>query len=263
MSLNREVWKAEFTKEGTLPWLCPRCAVSRLRVRKETLFDGETRESKATHDHDRWEPEWIEGRFSCLMECAHCHGDIAVAGTYRVQDDRYHDPEHGDGGDYESYYRPHFFSESPLIIDIPSNTPLEVTGELEIAFRLFWGDPWACANRIRSSVEALLTAQRIQRTSGRIPANGKRQFLTLHARLLRFGKKQPKLAEALMAAKWLGNAGSHAAPLTPDDVLDGFEIVEHALDKLYSDREKRVGALSRAINRRKAPRSPRRSSRAR
>jgi uncharacterized small protein (DUF1192 family) len=61
-----------------------------------------------------------------------------------------------------------------------------------------------------------------------------------------------------MAVKWLGNAGSHAAPLTADDVLDGFEILEHALDKLYSERDERVGALTRAINRRKAPRSRRR-----
>lgn len=259
--MNRDVWKAEFRKEDTLLWACPRCAVSRLRVRKQSLCEGETRESRANHHHDGWEPEWIDGRFSCLMECPHCRGNISVAGRYRVQDDRYHDPEHGVGGDYASYYRPHYFSESPLIIDIPQETPLEVTGELEIAFRLFWGDSWACANRIRSSVEALLTAQRIPRTSGRIPAKGKRHFLTLHDRLLRFGKKQPALSDALMAAKWLGNAGSHAAPLTPDDVLDGFEIVEHALDKLYSNREKRVGSLSRAINRRKAPRSPRRSSR--
>jgi hypothetical protein len=41
-----------------------------------------------------------------------------------------------------------------------------------------------------------------------------------------------------------------------DASLDGFEIVEHALDKLYSAREKSVGALTRAINHRKALRSP-------
>jgi hypothetical protein len=137
--MKRETCKAEFTKEGTLPWQCPRCSVSRLRVKAGSLHEGETRESKANYHQEGWEPEWIEGRFSCLMECSHCKGDVSVAGTYRVQDDRFHDPEHGEGGDYESYYRPHFFSESPLLIDIPEKTPLEVIRELEIAFRLFWG----------------------------------------------------------------------------------------------------------------------------
>lgn len=261
MTLNRDTWKAEFTRESTLLWSCPKCRASRLRLRKESLFDGETRDSKASHNEDGWEPEWIDGRFACMMECPHCHGEISVAGKYRVQDDRYYDKVHGEGGDYHTYYRPEFFSDSPHIIDIPSGTPFDVICELEIAFRLYWGDPWACANRIRSSIETLLTAQRIPKTSGSIPTKSRRQFLTLHERLLRFGKKHAALAEALMAVKWLGNAGSHAAPLTPDDILDGFEIVEHVLDKLYSTREQRASALARVINRRKAPRSPRRPSR--
>lgn len=259
MTPNRDTWKAEFTKESALPWSCPRCKASRLRLRKETLFDGETQESKASHNHDGWDPEWIDGRFSCMMVCLHCHGEISVAGKARVQDDHHFDNQRGEVGGYEMYYRPEFFSESPHIIEIPKGTPPGVTSELEIAFRLYWVDPWACANRIRSTIEALLTTQRVPKTSR--SAKNRRQFLTLHERLLRFGKKHAALSEALMAVKWLGNAGSHAAPLTPDDILDGFEIVEHVLDKLYSTREQRAATLARAINRRKAPRSPRRTPR--
>ena len=258
MPLNRKLWLREFTKEGKVEWPCPQCGHSALRLRKETLFEGQTRESQSASDHPGWEPEWIDGRFSCMMDCPHCGGNLAVAGKYRVQDDRHYDEVHGEEGDYEAYYRPEFFSESPLMISIPESTPSEVSEELKSAFRLFWVDPWACANRIRSSVEELLTAQKVPRTTGRIPANSRRKFLKLHDRLVRFGARKPELSEALMAVKWLGNAGSHSSPVTHEDILDGFEIVELVLEKLYSQREQRVKALSRAINRRKAPRSRRR-----
>ena len=101
---------------------------------------------------------------------------------------------------------------------------------------------------------------RVPRTTGRI-AGRKRSFLTLHARLDRFKAKNGELGAALMAVKWLGNAASHSSSLTRDDVLDGFEILEHVLDEPYSQREARVRSLSSEINRRKAPRSRRRPSR--
>lgn len=259
MAISRTVWKGEFTSTSKILWPCPSCGAGTLRLKKDTLASGETRDSKQAHEHEAWDPEWIDGRFSCMMECPNCDNQVSVAGRYRVQDDRYWDERSGDSGDYDLYYKPEFFSESPQPIAIADNTPQEVVSELENAFRLYWVDPFAAANRIRASIEALLTAQRIPRTAGRSPGRGKRVFLPLHDRIVRFSKKQPDIGDQLMAVKWLGNAGSHSAAITPDDVLDGFEIMEYALDKLYSDREKRVKAISRAINRRKAPRSPRRA----
>ena len=260
--MNRKLPIREFTKDGTVVWPCPQCSHGALQLRKESLFEGETTESKVSSGDPAWEPEWIDGRFSCMMGCPHCGGQISVAGKYRVQDDRYYDEREGGGGEYQSYYRPEFFSESPPLIAVPEETPPEVLEELRGSFRLFWADPSACANRIRSSLEALLTAQRIPLTTGRIAAKGRRKFLSLHDRLVRFAAKQPELSEALMAVKWLGNAGSHSSPVTEDDIRDGFEIVELVLDKLYSRREQRVKSLSRAINRRKGPRSARRPPRA-
>lgn len=260
MPIDRAIWNAEFTRNGSVPWACPSCQASRLRVVTSTLFDGQTRESKDGMQTLAAEPEWIDGRFSCLMDCPHCGGEIAVAGKYRVQDDRYLDPVEGESGDYENYYRPLFFTESPRIIMLPDKTPDGVTDELLLAFRLFWSDPWGCANHIRSAVEELLTAQRIPQTNGRTAKTGGRRFLTLAARIDRYRQKRPDLAEALDAIRWLGNAGSHADRITSDDVLDGFAIIEHVLDALYSHRERHANAIARAINRRKAPRSRRRGA---
>jgi hypothetical protein len=196
-----------------------------------------------------------------MLSCPHCGGQIAVSGKYRVQDDRHYD-EFGEAGDYENYYRPLFFSDAPHIISIPPEAPKPVSEQLCKSFQLFWADVEGCANSIRIAVEKLLTSQGIPRTNGRQAARAgkKRSFLTLHSRIELFRAKNPMIADALMAVKWIGNAGSHSSPTQSSDLLDGYALMSFALDELYVRRDARIGALTRAINRRRAPRSRRRGS---
>jgi hypothetical protein len=189
------------------------------------------------------------------MDCAHCGNVVAVAGVFRMQDDRYYDEEHGEEGNYEKYFRPRYFTESPLLVDIPEATPDAVVTELLASFQLFWCDPLACTNRIRSAVEKLLTDQKVPQITG---TKGKRNFLTLHSRIEKYRKSRSDIADALMAVKWIGNAGSHSSSVTIEDALDGYELVDWVLDSLYAKRHRRAASLTKAINRRKAPRSPRR-----
>lgn len=222
-------------------------------VVKDSLRTGQTRESAEAQGDLASEPEWIDGRFVCMLGCHHCKGEIALAGKYRWQDERHCDPIQGEVGDYAKYFTPLFFSEAPHVISIPQDAPNDVREKLLDSFRLYWHDPESSANRVRSALELLLTAQGVNRT-----VSGKRgSHLKLHHRIERYASKRPDLADPLLAVKWLGNAGSHATPLSRDDVLDGYEIMEHVLDELYVRRARRVGALSREINRRKGPRSSR------
>ncbi len=259
MTIDRGVWTAEFTAHSTPRWPCPACGSGRLKVRPDSLQESETATSSAQHEHGAWEPEWIDGRFACLFDCVECSNSVAVAGKYRVQDERHYDPRDGETGDYEKYYRPEYFSESPNVIPLGERLPVEVAAEIRASYQPFWSDPVACANRVRSAVEKLLTAQRIPRTSGRIPEK-RRRFLTLHQRIERFGNAHADLAAKLMAIKWVGNAGSHASTVSIEDLLDGYELLAFVLDELYSGRRRRADALASTINRRKAPRSPRRAS---
>lgn len=261
MGLKRDKWKEEFHAGGSLRWQCPACHVSPLRVVPDSLKTGETSASKAIHDDLAFQPEHIAGRFVCMMDCAHCGNEVGVAGTYRVQDDRYIAHLEGEEGDINKYYSPRYFTESPHLVEIPESTPYIITDELIASFQLFWSDPLACTNRIRSSVEKLLNTEKIPQTTGRRPAKGRRQFLTLHNRIELYRKKRPEVAEKLMALKWIGNAGSHASGTTVDDALDGYELMDWVLDTLYARRHRRASVLTREINRRKAPRSPRRWSR--
>ena len=125
------------------------------------------------------------------------------------------------------------------------------------SFKLYWLSPEACANSIRSVVEGLLTHFKVRLTSKN--AKGQRVLLSLHARIDLFRQTNPDLADALMAVKWIGNAGSHSRPIMREDLLDGYELMEHVLDELFVQREKRIARLSRQINRRKRPRSVKRA----
>lgn len=60
--------------------------------------------------------------------------------------------------------------------------------------------------------------------------------------------KRPEVANALMAVKWIGNDGSHDGKLTVDDVLDGVDMLEHALNLLYGDQDdilRRIAVVNR------------------
>lgn len=255
--MDRSPWKAEFTTHVAPRWPCPACQSGRLKLRPGSLQEGETAASRAEHGHPAWDVEWIDGRFACFFDCVECGNSVAVAGRYRVQDDRYYDEHKGEGGDFEKYYKPTYFSDAPPLIALPSSLPDALVVDVRASFQHFWGDATACANRVRSAIEKLLTDQRIQRTSGRV-AGKRRRFLTLHERIERFRAVHSNAAGKLMAIKWVGNAGSHADKITTDDLLDGYELLAFVLEELYSNRRRRADSLASTINRRKAPRSPRR-----
>src|ERR1700674_4753957 len=98
MSLDRVVWRSEFTRVSRLPWSCPTCNGARLAVQEGTLHDGQTGASAEAQGHGASEPEWIDGRFACMLVCGNCRAEIALAGSYRVQDDRHLDEAAGETG---------------------------------------------------------------------------------------------------------------------------------------------------------------------
>ena len=82
----------------------------------------------------------------------------------------------------------------------------------------------------------------------------KRKPLSLHKRIENFRTTHPREADLLMAIKWIGNSGSHTnEPLTKDDILDGFEILDHVTISLYETESIRINKLSKKINQRKKP----------
>jgi len=252
--MDRHEWPNRFTAKDAAkaPWSCPSCGQPALTVAPGTVHVEEGRESAAARDHEFWEPEWVEGRFVCLLRCT-CHEVIAVAGRQGLAQGFSGSPDDPDI-DYYNYYEPLVFEPPLRPIHLATAVPSDVREQLEQSFRLFWCDLDACSNRIRTSIEKLLDYHGVKRTV--ISKNRKRVELKLHARIELFAKGGEPLSDHLMAVKWLGNAGSHAAaPVTRDDVFDAYEIIEFVLREMFDQAASRIKRITKLINKTKKPRS--------
>jgi len=166
--------------------------------------------------------------FSIHLKCRSCNETIAVTGymTEYVSDDE-RQPQ--------KEVTPLFYYPAPKIIHIPNSCPKSVVKVINESFNLFWINASSCANKIRLSIEVLLDELGI-------PKKG-----TLNSRLKVFEKTNSDVSQFLIAIKWIGNAGSHSL-ITKNQVLDGYELLEFALEKLFNDREDKLKKLSEEIN---------------
>lgn len=253
MPVDRILWQRDAFSERRVPaWPCPNCSAGALDIDENTLFTAETAESISAHDIPDWEPDWIIGWFGCRLTCRRCGEQVAVAGQTKVQqfEDDYGRPE------YVRLLYPCYFSNPPPLITLPDRTPPTVAELLSQSFGLFWIDSASCANRIRTSIEEILTDRGVRRTelTGKQKVK-RRKRIELHRRIEEFQVANPEVAKMMMAMKWLGNAGSHPGNLSRSDLLDTYEMVDHVLDQLYSSRTGRVRRIASVINKRRRPRS--------
>jgi hypothetical protein len=254
--MDRHEWPNRFSvKDGAgAPWPCPSCGQRALTVAAGRAHVHEGRGSSQSRDHPAWDPEWIEGRFVCILRCT-CGEFVAVIGCQGVEQS-FFDTADGPEIDYSDYFEPLLFEPALRVIQIPNSVPSDVTDHLLQSFRLFWADPGAASNHVRQAIESLLDFHGVKRTV--ISNRGKRVELKLHNRIELFAtsRKGVPISNHLMAAKWVGNAGSHAATkITRDDVFDEYEIIEYVLREMFDSTLKRIARITKAINKTKKPRS--------
>lgn len=213
-----------------------------------SLTHHETVESLLRQPDEGWDPDVAEYAFSCWLRCAapKCGGFVAVVG--RGFEDAGWDDRNGTT--WEPCFRPECAWPMPPVFTLPATCPESVAAEVRSSFSLCWSDQPAAASRLRVSLEHLLDEIGIQRKRR---ASTGYEALSLHKRLEVLSGTQPKVAANLMAIKWLGNTGSHESSVALEDLLKGYEIMEHALDTLLGQRAKRVAAFAKDLTRRHAP----------
>jgi hypothetical protein len=248
---GKNLWKKKFKYWPT--WPCPTCFSVAVSLEKNTLKSIETGPSARQHGEDYWNPEMITERFTAILKCRNpsCGEVFSVCGNSEIEQDFSYDHEGQTQIDYQSVFEPQFFNPPLPVFAIPLNCPDEVSLQLTSAFSLIWHDLESCANRMRSGVEALLDDRSVSKTT--LTAKKKRVPLTLHSRIELFKKKQPEAAEFLMAIKWIGNYGSHKSTKTMsvDDLLNGFEFFEAALDLLYVSKAVTLKKMAAKVTKRK------------
>ena len=251
--MDRRALKIPFTRDSTPDWSCPRCTKGLLRFVEGKFHTEERKDSRDAHSHEAWDPDWIEYVYSGLLQCSNhnCGEFVANSGTGAVDVD----VVIGDDGEPEQtwgdFFRPKYFEPPLQLTDLPEECPDSVSKPLEESFRLFFSSPSAASNNVRIALEAILTELGVKRFNTK---NGKRIFLNLHSRISLLPPKYSDLGELLLAIKWLGNAGSHAdSAITIDDVMDAYELIDHVLQELYTQKAKKAKALAKLINKKKGP----------
>ena len=246
--MDRTLWSRSIDKVSSPRYPCPECRRGALRMDVKSMKYELTAGVQATSEVGRGlGSDATQVYVHVLVSCPDCGQGVAVAGDGGV------DPSSTQSLALSgrNFFLPKSAHPMPEIFAIPTVCPKPVKEELHRAFSLFWSDPSASANRIRSAVEILLDELGVSR---RARGKGELKILTLHQRLQRFAEGEPENGSNLLAVKWLGNAGSHGEALKHDDLLDALEIVEHVLQETLTRRSKRIAELARKIERNHAPR---------
>ena len=248
MAVKRDLWNEPLSRTYTPNWHCPTCDGGYLRLVPESLHALNTAASIQARDHPAWDPDWSQHRFTALLKCnnSNCSEAASIAGAGRLEF-----VQTGHDTDYEEFFTPEFFKPSPNLISIPADCPPEAVSQLQQAFVASWGDSSAAANHIRVAVERLL--DHIKQPQTRLSPKGKREVLSLHKRIESLAARDKSLSESLLAVKWLGNAASHSDVLTRDEIFDAMDILEVALQALFSKNGAAIKRLVKQINQRKGP----------
>ncbi len=132
------------------------------------------------------------------------------------------------------------------LFSIPQKIPTKIKTELINSFSLFFWDYDACANKLRRTVEALLSCNKIPNYH---IVNHKQKDLKLYDRIELLQKKKPKLDIEiyLHAIRKIGNTGSHKDNVSKENIFDCFEFISKIIDVLYNKQEVKLRAKAKKI----------------
>ena len=252
LNMNKELFfKTNFTEDKLPAWNCPSCFTGLFQL--SNFKFAETSQSVQWRKRPEWEPEYIQYTFSGSLVCIKCGEFVAFSGNgferfvnnYDNINDEYFE-------DNFSEFTPTNFFPPLQIFQINSNCPENIKQLLNDSFSLFWIDLNSCANKIRISLELLMDYLKVRKTV--IDKNGKRKKITLHNRILLFGEKNKEVSKIFFAIKWIGNEGSHNGNLSKKDIIENYNMLQLALDKIFDNNEKKIMKIVTEINKRKGVR---------
>lgn len=232
--------KAFFTSLH-VEWPCPACGQLTLQIKKESLHQALTYNSRKLWKEEWSQPDMLSGVFCCMAEChrPQCEEVVVCSGTSGNEEDC-----DETGLYYYSVYTPVNFVPplNPFIIH--EKCPVEISEPLVASFSVYLAQPGSAANLIRITVERLLTA------IGVPELNDKGKRMVLHERLEKhLPGTYSDYAGPLMAIKFLGNAGSHTYDeVKIGDIEDAFEIMEYVVNDIFSGRKESIAVLTERLS---------------
>ena len=239
------LWTNEFSE---LPsWRCPTCQSGTLRENKDRTVIHETGLSVEGHKHDAWDPDWNTERFAAFLDCVNpnCKETVIVSGSTRISLEHNYDYRGDASEDWVRWFRPKSIEPAVPMFLRHEEYGDAINSLLYNAFKLYWSDREACANKFRSCIEAFLLAQGV-------PATG-----PLHQRILNYGQHHVEEAKLLMSVKWIGNEGTHAtSSFSVEDLFHCAAVIQHVLEEAYLGRKRKLLEKADEINSRYSASTP-------
>lgn len=242
--MNRKLWLQSYWK-GHLPrWPCPGCHAEALVEDVSSQIVAESAESAQLRHTEDWDPEWTEKRCAVLLRCGACQDAAIAVGHFSVELSQF-------DGNYDDTFVPAATYPALPVVAVPKTCDKSIKAEVRAAEALIWLSPTSACARLRTAIERLLDELGVQRFT---VSKGKRYRLHLHARILKLPPKHQGIRDHLLAVKWIGNEGAHETALRLEDVLDGLEVLEYALDRIYDPRSRNVKKIVRGVLKKKGSR---------
>lgn len=259
-----------FTADETETWPCPSCVTGRIFLDRKSLLatpNAWTRRAKATWDE--YDPRDSEQHFTCQWRCNNpqCKEVVHVSGKTRWTEIGREDENGIPYPEDVEIHAPLFILPALPLFPIPDKLGDDVKKALESGFALALADANAAANQLRRAVEGLMDQLRVQKWPKKKPKAAtskaasnqtakKRKPLSLHSRIEKLPAKYTDIKDHLLAIKWLGNDGSHASGIDRKNMLLGYEIIEHCLERLYSNKDDQIKKKIKAINKKEGQLRP-------
>jgi hypothetical protein len=224
-TMDHKYLQQTFVEGHPPPWKCPSCPDGRLKPVGDFTFHNNAETNRSGRE------EWFEREhaayvFQGLLNCGTCSENVVTVGDGAWEE------EYGDRDiEYYRTFTPRFFLPPLKIIEpqVSDDVPIEVFATLGNAFQLFWCDPDACVNRLRTVVENMLDGLGIAKEG----AKGEHLVLASRIGMLN-DPKFTSVKDALNSLRHMGNDGSHGSVgIKRNELLLAFAVVNYCLEQLY------------------------------
>ena len=256
MEFEREFLISSSFSEETTGYKCPFCGKGFLVLFQNKFLLQEYQSTKRKLDFLDLDPLEIKSTCSGILQCncGYCNEFVSFCGEARGDQIEFENNDVPGGSEIANVERIkiRYIHPSPRLIEIREQYPGSIKRLLKDSFSLYWSNPSSCANKIRIIVEEVLNNLSIPKKHKKTK---KKKFIlsTLHHRLgrLKEKKKYEEAAEYLFAIKWIANPASHADIFNEESVINGYKLLDKALDLIYVGSDRQLKKLRDEINKNK------------
>lgn len=236
--INRQLWTEPFLTNNFPPWKCGKCGVGILENQKDNFYYIEDADTLAFKQEVFFDYEYTKYRFSAILKCNYkdCMETSILTGwgCVDIRDEINEYTNEHEQKCYKYFY-PEYCNPPPAVFVPPFSVPEPINKYLLSSFAIFFSDFHGAANKLRICLELILLEEGIPQTN---------KCYKLETRLKELCIKHTlDTHEFYDVIQKIGDEGAHGGlinhPLTINNILDGYELLDYLLDELYLEKPRK------------------------